>query len=91
MQFKRLWTLFVARNREFLRDRAAFGWNFLFPFLIIGGFGLIFGGDRYVEYKVGVFPVETENVIPESLDIPEQFRRTQYIQFVGFKSARLMA
>ncbi|MEN8753382.1 MAG: ABC transporter permease [Desulfobacterales bacterium] len=87
MQFNRLWTLFVARNREFLRDRAAFGWNFLFPVLIIGGFGLIFGGDRYAEYKVGVFPVETENAVPASLDIPEQFRRTQYIQFVGFKTA----
>ena len=35
MRFKRLWAIFNARNREFFRDRAAFGWNFLFPFLII--------------------------------------------------------
>ncbi|MBW1814937.1 MAG: ABC transporter permease, partial [Deltaproteobacteria bacterium] len=47
MNFKRLWTIFKTRNREFFRDRSAFGWNFLFPFLIIGGFAIIFGGREY--------------------------------------------
>jgi ABC-type multidrug transport system permease subunit len=87
MKLKRLWSVFWARNREFLRDRAAFGWNFLFPFLIIGGFGLIFGSDRYSEYKVGVFPAPTQNATPGSLDIPDRFRTTRYIQFVAFDSA----
>ena len=40
MSMKRLWTIFKARNYEFFRDRAAFGWNFLFPFLIVAGFVL---------------------------------------------------
>ena len=87
MQFKRLWTIFLARNREFFRDRAAFGWNFLFPFLIVAGFGIIFGGDRYTEFKVGVFPTETEQVVMDKLDFPEKFSRTDYIQFVGFTTA----
>ena len=87
MQPKRLWTLFVARNREFFRDRAAFGWNFLFPFLIVAGFGIIFSGDRYTECKVGVFPVQTETVSAERLEIPEGFGRTNYIAFIGFPSA----
>ena len=56
MQFKRVWAMFTARNYEFFRDRAAFGWNFLFPFLIIAGFAVIFGGDEHKEFKVGVFP-----------------------------------
>ncbi len=51
MNFKRFWTMLKARNREFFRDRAAFGWNFLFPFLIVAGFGVIFGGQSYTEYK----------------------------------------
>ena len=35
MRWKRMWAMFKARNYEFFRDKAAFGWNFLFPFLII--------------------------------------------------------
>jgi len=42
MSFKRLWAMFVARNLEFFRDRSALGWNFLFPFLIVAGFGMIY-------------------------------------------------
>ena len=57
MRFKRLWAVFRSRNREFFRDREAFGWNFLFPFLIILGFGVIFRGDYASPFKVGVFPV----------------------------------
>ena len=56
MQLKRIWAMFNARNKEFFRDRAAFGWNFAFPFLIIVGFGIIFGGEPLSTLKVGVFP-----------------------------------
>ena len=56
MSWKRMWAMFIARNYEFFRDKAAFGWNFLFPFLIIAGFGIVFGGRDYSGFKVGVFP-----------------------------------
>ena len=79
--------MFIARNREFFRDKAAFGWNFLFPFLIVAGFGIIFGGKEYSEYKVGVFPLETVTITGEKLEIPERFRQTRYIKFIGFKTA----
>lgn len=55
MNFKRMWALFVARNFEFIRDRAGFGWNILFPFLIVAGFGLIFSSDSRSEFKMGFF------------------------------------
>ena len=55
MSFKRMWVMFNARNKEFFRDSTALGWNFLFPFLIIAGFGILFGGKEYEEFKVGVF------------------------------------
>jgi len=84
MSMKRLWTIFRARNREFFRDRAAFGWNFLFPFLIVAGFGIIFGGKSHGEYKVGLFPHEGAVVSSERLQIPERFRKMDYLQFIGF-------
>lgn len=49
----------MARNKEYYRDRAAFGWNFVFPFLIILGFAVIFQNKGQTEYKIGTIPSET--------------------------------
>jgi len=54
--FKRFYSIFIARNKEYFRDRAAFGWNFLFPFLIILGFTIIFQNKGQTEYKIGIIP-----------------------------------
>ncbi|NQU65454.1 MAG: ABC transporter permease, partial [SAR324 cluster bacterium] len=86
MRFKRLWAIFKARNHEFFRDRAAFGWNFIFPFLIIGGFIIMFGGDTRNEYKVGVFPAKSEGFVVEAADIPLPFKETRYLHFIGFET-----
>jgi ABC-type multidrug transport system permease subunit len=51
---KRLLAVFIARNKEFLRDRAALGWNLLFPVLIVAGFAFAFSGEPAPLYKVGV-------------------------------------
>ena len=40
MSPKRLLAVFIARNKEFLRDRSALAWNILFPVLIVGGFAI---------------------------------------------------
>ena len=87
MSFNRLWIMLRARNREFFRDKAAFGWNFLFPFLIVAGFGIIFGGKEFIQYKVGVLTPALEAVANADEDIPEQFRRTRFVQFIRFTSA----
>ena len=87
MSFKRLWSILKARNLEFFRDRSAFGWNFLFPFLLVAGFGIIFGGKTYTEYKIGVFPSETEQVSIAKLNIPQRFKEMQYFKFIGFPNA----
>lgn len=84
MSWKRIWTMFKARNFEFFRDKAAFGWNFLFPFLIIAGFGITFGGRDFSSYKVGVFPTPTEKVDFAHTSLPEKFIRTEHLQFIGF-------
>jgi len=87
MNFKRFGTILKARNREFFRDRSAFGWNFLFPFLIVAGFGIIFGGTAYTEYKIGVFPHPTETVAIDKIKIPDQLRTKRYLKFIGIRSA----
>ncbi|MFO7750451.1 MAG: ABC transporter permease [Desulfobacteraceae bacterium] len=86
ISFKRMWAVFVSRNQEFFRDKAAFGWNFLFPFLIVAGFGLMFSNDTRTEFKVGVFPLDGEQVSMETLKLPEQFKTSRYIAFIPFAS-----
>ena len=80
--------MLVARNREFFRDRAAFGWNFLFPFLIVAGFGVMFGGKEFVSYNIGIFPVQSGTPVRERLsELPRSFRDTGYLRFIGFETA----
>ena len=76
--------MFKARNYEFFRDKAAFGWNFLFPFMIIAGFGIIFGGRDYSGFKVGVFPLATSVVSPATPSLPPKFLATKHLEFIGF-------
>jgi ABC-type polysaccharide/polyol phosphate export permease len=84
MDFRRLWAMVIARNREFFRDRSALGWNFLFPFLIVVGFGVIFSGREYSNFKVGVFPASTAAVNLEGTFVPQAFQQNRYLEFIGF-------
>ena len=84
MSWKRIWTMFKARNYEFFRDTAAFGWNFLFPFLIIAGFAIAFGGRDFSALKVGIFPSPVEKVDFSRSNLPEKFLKTEHLEFIGF-------
>ncbi len=86
MAIKRIWVMFKARNYEFFRDKASFGWNFLFPFLLVAGFGILFGAREYVEYKIGVFPAPPGTLDTAAIEIPEGLKTTRFLQFVGFAS-----
>ena len=86
MPIKRIWVMFKARNYEFFRDKASFGWNFLFPFLLVAGFGILFGGREIAEYKVGVFPAPAGTLEASAVDIPKGLRDTRYLHYVGFAS-----
>jgi ABC-2 type transport system permease protein len=76
--FKRIWTIFVARNREFYRDKAGFGWNIIFPIFIIVGFGFIFGGGTQSLYKAGVVTAHVER------EYIQKLRATKYVEIVEF-------
>jgi len=84
MNFTRILAILKARNLEFFRDKGSFGWNLIFPFLIVVGFGLIFGGESRPEYKVGVFPYTTESVVHAELNLPEDFKKEASIEFIAF-------
>jgi ABC-2 type transport system permease protein len=86
MNFKRLWAMIKARNYEFFRDRAAFGWNFLFPFLIIAGFAIIFGGDDHKDFKVGIFPCPTSGAAVADDCVPVKLGAIRQIQYVPFEN-----
>jgi len=78
MNIHRMWAIFVARNAEFFRDRASFGWNFAFPFLIIVGFGIIFNGREFKQFKVGVFPPDAVLSAAAATSMPEAFRHDRH-------------
>ena len=54
MRFIRLLAMTWARSLEFLRDRSAFGWNVLFPVLMVGGFAVVFSGPGQPLFNVAV-------------------------------------
>jgi ABC-2 type transport system permease protein len=86
MKLKRIWVLFVARNYEFIRDRAGFGWNILFPFLIVVGFGIMFNSDTRSDYKLGVWPLDESLTASAKLFLPPKIENNNQIQIVPFAS-----
>lgn len=82
--WRRLWILFIARNKEFYRDKSSLGWNFVFPFLVILGFGFIFSDDDQTLYKVGVLHLKSNASIKTSQF--KEFEQTKFIEFVEFES-----
>ncbi len=78
---RRIYALFVARNKEFLRDRSALAWNLAFPFLIIVGFGMIFSGRNGTLYKIGTLgdPARASRAAKTLL-------KARYTTFVSYNS-----
>ena len=74
--FRRLWAVFVARNKEFLRDRGALAWNLMFPFFVVFGMAFAFNGRNQEVFKIGV--------VGDVAALPPGFAATQYVKFVPF-------
>ena len=76
--FRRIYAIFVNRNREFIRDRSSLAWNLLLPVGLVLGLSFAFDGQRD-EYTVGVLQAEAE-IDPAS----HPFLETRYIRFVPY-------
>jgi ABC-2 type transport system permease protein len=74
---KRVQAVFVARNREFLRDRGTLAWNILMPVILVFGLAFVFGGEGRDQYTVGVLQAASE--IDASV---HPFLETRFIEFV---------
>ncbi|RPJ79259.1 MAG: ABC transporter permease [Deltaproteobacteria bacterium] len=90
---RRIWTIFKARNNEFFRDHAAYGWNLLFPFLVIIGFSIMFNEKQQILYKVGVVyeQVSSQNMDADKIAESETddtqlflFKKSKYTEFIDF-------
>ncbi len=80
MSPKRFLAVFIARNKEFLRDRAALSWNILFPVLIVAGFAIGFSGKSMDKFKVGLYQ---DAGVEQS--IGAEFLETEYVHFFEVK------
>ena len=74
----------------FGRRFAGFGWNIIFPFLIILGFSLMFTEDRQVLYKIGVIgpsaASEQKALSPVQQREWKGFRSMRYLEFIPLES-----
>ena len=75
---KRIYAIFMGRNREFLRDRSSLAWNLLLPVALVFGLSYAFDGQRD-EYTVGV--LQTEETIDTSA---HPFLETRFVRFVAY-------
>ena len=76
---RRFWAVLIGRNKEFLRDRGALGWNLLFPFFVVFGMAFAFSDKAQDVFKVGV--------VGEVSSLPPGFAATKHLKFVPFEDA----
>ncbi len=77
--WNRIYALFVARNIEFFRDRAALAWSVLLPVLIIFVFAFAFTDDNPEKFKVGI--VGGGGVEGSSAE----FMSTRFVTFIDYE------
>lgn len=74
--------IFLARIREFYRDKSSWYWNLLFPFFILGAFYLLFNNDYRQNMQVGVVG-ELSTIEMES----QKFFKLKNIQFLSIEKS----
>lgn len=77
--WKRIYALFVARNLEFFRDRAALAWSVLLPVLIIFVFAYAFTNDNPEKFKVAITDSATISASSQA------FQETRFISFIEIR------
>lgn len=73
MNLRRISAMFVARNREFLRDRSTLSWNVVFPIMLVAAFAFAFSGGAADLFKVAVY---------RTTAAPLAFLQTEYVEFI---------
>lgn len=68
-------TLFIARTKEYYRDKSSFGWNILFPFFMVFGFYFVFNSDGQDLFKVGL--------VENSTKLEKEFYSIKHVQWLS--------
>lgn len=79
---RRIYAIFVARNREFLRDRGTLAWNIVMPVILVAGLALAFGGEGRDQFTVGILQTAAD-----SDEVQHPFLELRYIEFVFIDDA----
>jgi ABC-2 type transport system permease protein len=73
----RFWSLLSARNKEFYRDKGTLIWTFVFPLIVILGFGFAFSGNSQEQFKFGVYDPH-----PTDLSKASPALKLEYVHYV---------
>ena len=76
--WRRIYAVFRARNREFLRDRGTLSWNLILPIALMFGLSFAFSNERDA-YTVGV--LQQDEIIDSAA---HPFLQTRFINFVAY-------
>jgi ABC-2 type transport system permease protein len=79
---RRFWSVFVARNLEFFRDKSTLIFNLVFPIVLIFGFAFAFPGGGGTTFKIGT--VGSPPAVGSAADVA--FLHYQHLQFVPYDS-----
>ena len=74
---QRIYAVFLARNREFVRDRGTLAWNLVLPITLMFGLSMAFSGGGRDQYTVGVLQQAAELEMEQ-----HPFLATRFINFV---------
>jgi len=77
-------SLFLARNKEFYRDKGSLSWAFLFPILIIIGCAIAFSGEQDKLLNIGVFP--QDNTLDQLPSLSQPY--TQFLTYEDIEQAK---
>ncbi len=65
-----VWALFVARSKEFYRDRGALIWSLIFPACVIAAIAFAFSGEDQKLFRVGVYQAEDQEITHSLVNEP---------------------
>ena len=81
MSLRRVWVLFNSRNKEFYRDPGSLGWIFIFPIVMVIGFGYLFKVGESSTFKVAVVQTQFESSTFEEVAIPSLEEALKKLEF----------
>ncbi len=89
MSPRRIAAVFVARNREFMRDRSALAWTVILPIAIVFGFAFAFSGSAPERFLIGVVGMNEAELDDGGASLPVlQIEHVEYTTVASLAAGR---